>query len=261
MDLEITSRENPEYKELKSISKSSNGLIFIEGKKLFKEANKSNLTIEKIFIGSSNKALLKNYNCGNSKITFMNNELISSLFTTKHKPDNDDLIIALARKPEYSFTDVMQLKKNVLFLEDIQDPGNLGTIIRSSLAFDAGAVVLSENSVDCFNTKVIRGSAGAVFRMPVLFAEDSQEFLLSTKKHGYKVIAAVTGAVLGINDIDYKIPMVFLFGNEGRGLSDEILSFSDKNISIPVSNNLESLNLASSVNVILLELFRQRSNK
>jgi len=104
----------------------------------------------------------------NHELIYIKNELLAELFTTENKPTKNDLIVAVAEKPEYELNDVFKTNKSIIFLENIQDPGNLGTIIRSALAFSIEGIILSKNSVNPFNTKVIRSSAGAVFKLPVV---------------------------------------------------------------------------------------------
>ena len=250
---EIKSRQNPQYKALKKISQGKSDSVFIEGGKLFNEALNSSLKIEKIYIDEDNyKTLLLNRNV---EVAFMNNNLLSSLFTTDSKPTRNDLIVALAKRPTWSLKDLYKNKRNLVFLENIQDPGNLGMIFRSVLAFNAGGILLSKDSVDPFNTKVIRASAGAVFSVPFVTITQIKDFKLK----GYKIIGTSSNkSTKKLNELNINSSCLYLFGNEGAGLSKELLDFSDDIISIPHESSVESLNLGVTVSIFLWEIYKRR---
>lgn len=255
MNLEITSKNNPHYKELKKLIKENTNYIFIEGKKLFEEALKSKIEIKKVFIDKGNKSFLSKplVDLEKPELFFLNNDLLASLFTTSTKPTREDLIIALAKKPKWDLSNLFKTKKNLIFLERIQDPGNLGTIIRSALAFNAGGIILSKGSVNPFNTKVIRASAGAVFKLPVVMIDNLKELTELAKKEKYKIIAMSPQGNL-CSKVTLPLQTVFLFGNEGSGLSKELLSTAHEVITIPHSKKVESLNLATAVSIVLWEM-------
>ncbi len=155
MQTDIQGKNNSTLKELKNIIKEKKNYFLIEGMKLFEEAVKSKITIEKIFIDKSNIDFLSNIYPDYKKCEtiFVKNKILAENYTTESLPDKDDLILALAKKPVWDISLLLKQKKNLIFLERIQDPGNLGMIIRSSLAFEAGGVCLSEKSVNPFFTK------------------------------------------------------------------------------------------------------------
>ena len=258
--MEITSKENKLYKELKRISKSGESYIFIEGKKLLQEAIESNISFEKILVerknGTDYLSILPEKI--RHKLVFISSDLLSSLFTTVSKPSKDDLVIALAKRPSWELNDIFKTTKkgNVILLEEIQDPGNLGIVIRSALAFDSCGVVLLKGSVDPFNTKVIRASAGGVFKLPVVKINNFKEIENILKEENYKVIATSGKAGKKLTDLNLKKNNhLFLFGNEGSGLSRSLISAAGEIISIPHTKNIESLNLGIAVSIILWEAY------
>ena len=257
MQIEISSKNNSKLKELKRLIKERNDYLLIEGMKLFVEAVKSKIQIEKIYIDKNNIDSLSRVYPGykSCEIVFVSNELLSESYTTESMPGRENLILALAKKPKWEITSLFKLKKNIIFLENPQDPGNLGMILRSALAFNAGGVCLSEHSVDVFNTKVIRASAGAVFRMPVFITDNINSFYKQAKEYGYKIIATQVNAKKSLEKLKLDSPLIFLFGNEGSGLSIKMVNLSDEIIKIPHSDKVESLNLGVSVSLILWELF------
>ena len=256
--MEISSKNNSKIKELKKLIKEQNDYLLIEGMKLFCEAVKSEIQIEKIYIDKANiDCLSKAYPLyKNCEIVFVDNDILSEGYTTDSCPGSNDLILALAKRPQWNIEPVLKSKKNLIFLERIQDPGNLGMILRSSLAFDSGAVCLSEESVCPFNTKVIRASAGAVFSMPVFLISDFSAFCKQAKDHGYKIISTKINAKKTFEEIKFNSPLIFLFGNEGSGLSEKLIDSSDDVIRIPHSEKIESLNLGVSVSLVLWELYK-----
>ena len=244
------------YKELKELIKENNKEYFlIEGMKLFNEAVKSSLKIEKIYIDEKNITLLSKIcpDYKNSNVDYIDNSLLAKAYTTTSDPDKEDLILAFAKIPQIDLDDVLKSKKNIVFLEHIQDPGNLGVIIRSSLAFNAGGVCITEGSVNPFNTKAIRSSAGALFNMPVITVKNVDEFLNEAKKQGYGIVATSLNATTALSDLRLSGPTMFMFGNEGSGLSKELLNKACKLIKIPQSQKVESLNLGVAVSVMLWE--------
>lgn len=255
MNLEIISKENKQYKELKKLINQKSDFVFIEGLKLFSEAQKSPLKIETIFIDKKNKEILPAQT--NAEIIFLDNELISSLFTTDSKPENEDLVIALAKKPKHSLSDLFETKKDLIFLERAQDPGNLGMIIRSALAFNSGGIILSKDSVSPFNTKVVRASAGAVFSLPVEYVNDFNDVKNLAKDYNYKLISTLKSSGKNVRDLDKSMQKIFLLGNEGNGLSEFLINQSDEIITIPQSDKVESLNLGVSASILLWESFRK----
>ncbi|MBI3590270.1 MAG: RNA methyltransferase [Candidatus Melainabacteria bacterium] len=264
MFLEISSKENSHYKELKKVTKEKSDYVIIEGKKLFLEAINSPLKIQKVYFDKKNQQYLSKFLSGKQNIEpiFINNALLSSIFTTDSKPDGEDLIIALAKKPLHRLQDLLETQKQLIFLERIQDPGNLGMIIRSAVAFNAGGIILSKGSVDPFNTKVIRASAGAVFNLPVISIDEIESFVPSLKSAKYKLVALLvkpSKASKNLSKIIFDLPCIFLFGNEGSGLSKEFLNMVDEIVTIPQSDKIESLNLGVAASLVLWELYKRKN--
>lgn len=256
MNLEIISKENKHYKDLKKIINEKSDFLFIEGRKLFLEALKSSIKIEKIFIDKKNKAALPEEI--NAEIIFLDNDLIASLFTTDNKPEKEDLILAQAKKPKYNLSDFLKTKKDLVFLERAQDPGNLGTIIRSALSFSAGGILLSKDSAYPFTTKVIRASAGAVFSLPVEYVDSVELLKKLAKENDYKLISTSKNSSKDVRELDASTKKIFLLGNEGNGLSQSVMDLSDESVFIPQSDETESLNLGVAASILLWESFRNK---
>jgi TrmH family RNA methyltransferase len=147
----------------------------------------------------------------------------------------------------------------VLVLETVQDPGNLGTIIRTASAVGASGLWLSEDSVDLDNPKVLRASAGQWFRLPTAVSPDLKATVQQSKQVGMQVVATQPTADLTYWEVDWHKPSLLLLGNEGAGLSAELANIADLHVKIPLNPNVESLNVAITAALILYEAQRQKN--
>lgn len=148
-----------------------------------------------------------------------------------------------------------------IFLEDLQDPGNLGTILRSAEAAGASAVIMNETTVDIYNPKVIRATMGAMLRLPFAVVNDLSDFICRFKAGGGRVFAAHLKGASDYACCDYRKKSAFLIGNEGNGLSDAVTALSDERIIIPMAGEVESLNAAMAATILLFEAARQRRER
>ena len=147
----------------------------------------------------------------------------------------------------------------IVVLDDIQDPGNLGTILRTIDSVGLSQVIVSKKSGDVFNPKVVRSTMGAIFRVNIIESENLVNTLKEIKKHKFKVVATSLQTEESIYDIDYK-KKVIIIGNEANGVSKEVLEMSDQKVKIPMPGKTESLNAAVATGVILYEYVRQKLN-
>jgi len=173
-------------------------------------------------------------------------------------------VLAVVQEPEYQLRDILnegKMKKEVLIVccFGVQDPGNLGTIIRSADAFGAGGVILSKGTVDLYNPKVIRATMGSLFHLPIVRIEDEKETLLYLKEKNVKIVATEVKAQKDISMVDLKGPVAILMGNEAAGLSQEVIELADEVVKIPMLGRAESLNVGVSTAVVLYEALRQRT--
>lgn len=172
-------------------------------------------------------------------------------------------IMAVVRMMEYTLSDILSGKESkaaplILCVENLQDPGNLGTIIRMGEAAGASGVIISSNSVDVYNPKVIRSTMGSVFRVPYLITDNLLETIEKLKNNGVKVYAAHLDGNGAYTDMDYTGGTAFMIGNEGNGLTDEAAAMADCLVKIPMAGKVESLNAAIACTVLAFEAARQR---
>ena len=236
----ITSVNNDKIKYIKSLKQNKNiekeGKFIVETKNLVEEAMKSGILLETISLEECN------YNVAN---TVVSDNVMKSISNLSSIPD----VIGICKIDN----EEKELGNKIIILDDLQDPGNLGTIIRSSCAFNFDSIILSLNSVNKYNDKVIRSSEGMIFKKNVV-KKDLIEFIPYLKSLGYKVYA--TDVVNGINvkDVDKDDKLAIIIGNEGNGISEEIKALADKNIYINMNSNCESLNAAVAASILMYEI-------
>lgn len=238
-----TSIENEHIKEIKKLNNKKyrdlNGKFIIEGKHLVEEAVKNNLVEEILLLEGNNEKYDVKTNYVNEKVMKYITEL-----------DNPSKIIGICHKKN----DKIQ-GNHILILDDIQDPGNLGTIIRSAVAFNIDTIILSKTGVDLYNSKVLRSTQGMIFNINIVVS-DIKEEILKLKSDNYKILTTnVEGGKL-VKSIEKNQKFAIIIGNEGKGVSKEIKELSDEYIYIEMNKKCESLNAAVATSIILYELSR-----
>jgi TrmH family RNA methyltransferase len=172
-------------------------------------------------------------------------------------------VAALVEPPQFSLTEALVGPAPLVVLTAaLQDPGNFGTIVRSAEAFGATGVIALPGTVDVWNAKALRASAGSAFRVPVV-AEKANAALAALRERGIRLVAAIAAIgdreAIPCTDVDLKAPTAILIGNEGSGLSQDLLERADAHVAIPMPGPVESLNAAVAASVLLYEAARQRN--
>lgn len=246
--MEISSLSNNLVKETTKLQqkkyRAESGKFLLEGYKAIKEAYDYGIKLEHIFV---NKKNVSEYQFASNIIIETNEDVLNKLSTTESAPN----AVAIGIQKIYSKEDFKQLKK-VILLENIKDAGNLGTIIRSSTAFGANGIVLYGDCVDLYNPKCVRSSVGNLWKLPIIHIEKFCE--LGETFKNFTRIATLPKANHYLKDFKAKYPMLIMFGSEADGLSEELIKFSTDSLKIEMAKTVESLNLATSVSVILYEL-------
>lgn len=263
----IKSLANPQVKNLcglmqKAKLRREQKCFVAEGRKMFLEApieqiQKVYLT-EKVLNERSMSAI--HTKLAELEHAQIKTELLSdAVFKSVSDAISPQGIITVVKQQEYSLEDLLATK-NPLFilLEDLQDPGNLGTIIRTAEGAGATAVMMSKTTVDLFNPKTIRSTMGSVFRMPYLYVERMDEMIERLKHANVQIIAAQLKNSMDYASISYKKGTALLIGNESMGLSNLLCDKSDVCVKIPMEGNVESLNAAVAAAIIMYEAYRQR---
>lgn len=183
------------------------------------------------------------------------------IFLETAKTETPQGIIAVARRPFYSLADVFASEPAlILVVERVQDPGNLGTMLRSAAAAGAGGAVLLPGTADAGNPKACRAAMGAIFRLPVVETA-LPELLTEISRRNVQLVAAAGDAKDSYHSPDWRRPCAIAIGNEGAGLSREVLTAASRRVAIPLAAGVESLNAAVAMSVIFFEAARQRQTR
>lgn len=238
----ITSVSNNKIKELSKLNvtkyRKESDIFLVEGIHLVDEAYKSNLLKEIISLEE-----ISNYNV---PITIVNKDVMRKLSTLNTIPN---IIGVVEKKNDKS------VGNKILMLDDIQDPGNLGTIIRSAVAFNIDTIILSPNTVDLYNPKVIRATEGMLFNISIIEC-DLLKLIPKLKNIGYKIYSTNVTNGNDVKNIDFKDKYAIIMGNEGNGVKDSVSKLCDEYIYIKMNANCESLNVGIATSIILYETTR-----
>lgn len=257
----ITSKDNDVVKSIKKLKdkkyRDEEGCYLIEGIKIIEEAIEEKAIIEKIVIceeciqsSEINQKLL--YEIAKYDCIYVSKKVFESL-TTVVAPQG---MLAVVRKNSNNIP-IDYSQDIILVLDGIQDPGNLGTILRTADSVNLKQIIVSNKTADVYNPKVVRSTMGAIFRVKVIEAENLVATLKEIKKNKFKIMATSLGGTENIYDIEYK-KKVIVIGNEANGVSKEVLDIADKKVIIPMLGKTESLNAAVATSVILYEYVRQK---
>lgn len=254
----IESKNNSLYKETKKLKdrrgRTKSSKYIIEGFRLIQEALKAKINVEYIFISSDKVSkideYLTDYLDDNIKIYEVDNNLIKELSDTE-KPQG---IIAVVKMKEYKINDNGNF---YLLCDKVQDPGNLGTIIRTAHAAGVDGIILSKGTVDIYNEKVIRATMGSLFYIPILMDDENNSIVKNLCNKGFSLLATSLEGDKDFFNEDLSGKVIVSVGNEGNGVSEEIYSLCDKKVKIPMPGGAESLNVAIATSIILYEKVRQ----
>lgn len=170
-------------------------------------------------------------------------------------------ILCVVSMPEYHLDEMLETDEGLfLILEDIQDPGNLGTIVRSGEGAGLSGIIMSSHTVDIFNPKTIRATMGSIYRMPFIYTDDLADAVRTVKNAGIKTYAAHLAGKTAYDKENYRGASAFLIGNEGNGLSRETADLADLYVRIPMLGEVESLNAGVAAALFMYEAARQRRN-
>ena len=238
----ITSKDNGRIKEIRKILNKKysleKGLFIIEGENLVEEAIKNNL-LKELYV-------LEGYEC---KYDFqydeVTHEVMKSISDLKSNPRL--LGVAKIKKEE-------KIGKKIIILDDIQDPGNAGTIIRNAVAFGIDTVVFSKSSVSVYNEKTLRSTGGMIFNINIII-DDLEHVISQIKDNNIKVIGTSLNTSKSLETLEKMDNFAIIFGNEGNGVSEDILSLCDEVIKINMNSKCESLNVAVSSGIVLYNLW------
>ena len=256
----IMSKDNSILKHIKRLKekkyRDEYGEYIIEGLKLIKEAVQENAEIKYIVVcdGCDNSEIIESHlKYEMARLDFI--YVPQNIFKMISDVENPQGVLAVIRKKT---NDEINIKEEVILaLDDIQDPGNLGTILRTADSVGLKQILVSKGTADCFNPKVVRSTMGAIFRVNVIECEDLKHTLKELQNKEYKVMITSLKAKNSIYNTDYN-KKVIVIGNEANGVSKEIQNIADEKVIIPMLGKTESLNASVATGVVLYEYVRQK---
>ena len=253
----ISSTSNSRIKNIMNLKNSARArrqqdCFLVEGPRMFFEVLKERLL--EIYV---TEGFEKKYG---DRLAGCRYELISDA-VCRHLSDTrtPQGVMALVKKQETPLEEILARDENpcLFLLENLQDPGNMGTILRTSEGAGVSGIIMNRESVDPYNPKVIRSTMGAIFRMPFVIVDDFEDVLCRLKEAGVRTFAAHLDGEDFYRQ-DYRGGCAFFIGNEGNGLSEELAARADGRIRIPMKGQVESLNAAVAATVLMYETLRQR---
>lgn len=256
----ITSTSNAQIKQViallkKSKERKAQKAFVIEGRKMFEEICQDSSRVVKAYFADS--YVKEQY--ADRELPEVPYEIVADeVFEAMAETVTPQGVLAVVRMPEYSLEAMLEDAGTLVLLEDLRDPGNLGTIIRTAEAAGVSGVLLSKESVDIYNPKVIRSTMGAVYRVPFLYVEDFRELLQELRTKEVRLLAAHLKGKKNFDRADYSGKVGILIGNEANGLSEEASELADEKVLIPMAGNVESLNAAVAAALLMYEAFRKQ---
>lgn len=241
----------------KAKARREQGLFVVEGTKMFSELPDGRM--EKVYVSESflkqdgSKAVLEKCQGRYESVT-------DEVFKAMSDTQTPQGILALVRQYEYTLKDILNQKgpAHIMILETIQDPGNLGTILRAGEGAGITGIVMNQTTADIFNPKVIRSTMGSIYRVPFVYVENLKDALLELKKNKIHLFAAHLKGKRNYDEEDYTGDTGFLIGNEANGLNGETADLADTFVKIPMAGKVESLNAAVAASILMFETARQR---
>lgn len=260
----ISSKDNEVIKSIKKLKdkkyRDVEKSFIIEGIKLLKESIQEKAKINKIVVceecvedGTIDQKLL--YEIAKYDCVYVTEKVFESI-TDVNNPQG---ILAVVEK-EDSQEAINYEEDIIVILDGIQDPGNLGTILRTIDSANLTQIIVSKETADAYNPKVVRSTMGAIFRVNIVVADDLEEMIKTIKKHKYKVMVTSLEDSKSIYEVEYTKKAIVI-GNEANGVSEEVMQLADEKIKIPMLGKTESLNASVATSIIVYEYVRKKLNK
>ena len=257
----ITSKENELIKHIKKLSdkkyRDKNNCYIVEGIKLEEEAVKEEAEIEKIIIceeSTHTSEISKNlmYEIAKYDCVYVTEKIFKTLTQVMNPQGIMAIIKKSSERPHIKYDEDI-----IVALDDIQDPGNLGTILRTVDSIGLKQIIVSKGTADAYNPKVVRSTMGAIFRVEIIEVENLKETIEMMKRNNYELVVTSLQTESSIYDIDYN-KKIIVIGNEANGVSKEIQDMADRKIKIPMLGKTECLNASVATAIILYEYIRQK---
>lgn len=262
----ITSSSNAKVRQIvqwqtKAKERRQAGIFLAEGFKMFGEAPEGD--IREVYLSGEALEKVPGLPGIRSKLDRVGYETVSDeVFRKMSDTLTPQGVLCVVKRPEYSLEQLLETSRPLLaVLENLQDPGNLGTIIRTGEGAGVTGIILGAQTVDVYSPKTIRATMGSVYRVPVVRTNDLTETVKRLKEKGIRVYAAHLEGKEYYSSFSFREATAFLIGNEGGGLSRELTETADAYVKIPMEGQVESLNAAVAASLLMYEAHRQRSEQ
>lgn len=260
-NLMITSSGNKKIKDLAALIKKSNArkkhnAYIIEGIRMFKELKKDEILdvfASESFEAENGKILSEIY----PEYETVSDRIFESVSNTK-TPQG---VMAVVKRKEYTLEKILKKRDtphSLLILDSLQDPGNLGTLVRAGEGAGITGIIMNETTVDIYNPKVIRSTMGSIFRVPFIYVKDLKEVIQKLYSKNINIYASSLEGAIEYDAPDYKKDIAFIIGNEAAGISKEVLDIVKDKVKIPMLGEVESLNAAVAGSILMYEAARQK---
>lgn len=268
----ISSRQNAIVKRFRDVARGDQRhLMLLDGEHLLREAIASGIQISAVAVadGSEVDELMRGAQRDGAEVFAVTGRVLAAISPVR-EPSG---VVAIAAKPRATLDDVLAApaatkpekgagneirQPLVVMLSDVQDPGNIGAVIRAAEGCSATGVICSEATADPFGWKALRGAMGSTFRLPVVAKQPLAAAIASARASGLRVFATTARGGTPLPECNLRKPSAILFGSEGRGLADELIAAADERMTIPMQHPVESLNVAVAAALVVYEAARQR---
>lgn len=256
----IKSKDNSKIKYIRSLNSKKNrkndSAFVVEGIKFVKESINEDADLTFVLVSESasqrNDVLELLRTLEENKIEYYLSD--DNIFNSVTETINAQGVLSVVSKRTHVKEQILHNYKFIIICDRIQDPGNLGTIIRTADAFGPAAVIMNKGCVDVYNTKVVRATAGAMFRVPFIIGDTTEEIIDYVRSAGFKIISTVVNSEFSFENIEETEKICVVIGNEGQGISREIIEASDMNITIKMNGRAESLNASIAAGICVYEI-------
>jgi len=250
----ISSRENPIIKDVKKLKekkyREEKKQFFIEGLRFVSEALESDFEVPIVFISENMVTKFENFNIKNkTKIYCLSKRVFKDISSTENPQ-------GIAAVVNYNNINIKNREGFYVLTDKVQDPGNLGTIIRSAHASNALGVIITKGTVDVYNDKTLRSTMGSIFHIPIIQDEDLT-YLSKLRDAGFKLVVSSLDTDKNFYQVDLTGNLIIAVGNEGAGISSDIMELSDVKVKIPMPGGAESLNVSAAASIMMFEVVRQ----
>lgn len=265
----ISSKSNDNVKFIRGLNekkfRNKNKAFYLEGIKIANEILDKNKAIDILFIAYS-KSILLSSNGGEellNRIVNLKNIKVLEFNDTTFKYMTDTMtpqgILVVLKMPEYNLEEILSNeKKNIVVLDQVQDLGNIGTIVRSANAFDVDTIICTPKTADVYSPKALRSTMGGILNCNIIYLESEKELNL-LKEFGYNIVTLSLDTNNMLSNLDLSLKYAFVMGNEANGVSKEVQEISDILVKIPMTDKIESLNVGVATSIVLYEQYKNKN--